>query len=359
MYKNRYAVIMAGGVGSRFWPFSRANRPKQFHDVLGTGRSLLQETTDRLEGLCPAENVFVVTNSQYIKTVQEQLPFLQEYQILAEPIGRNTAPCIAYSCHKIYAKNKHAEIIVTPADHVILKPEKFRETTALALDLCTKQDILITLGMNPRRPDTGYGYIQLTSEEKESSLKKVKTFTEKPDEELAKQFLESGEFVWNSGIFIWSASSIIHALKTHLPEVYAIFKAGNKYYYKEEEKEFIKKAYSECKNISIDYGIMEKADNVYVILSDFGWSDLGTWKSLYEILPKDELGNVKAGQVMAYDTKNCIIRTSSEKLTVIQGLNGYIVAEKDGVLMICQKDKEQMVKNFVADLKTEGKTNFL
>lgn len=359
MYKNRYAVIMAGGVGSRFWPFSRADRPKQFHDVLGTGKSLLQETSDRLEGLCPPENVFVVTNSQYVNTLKEQLPFLKEHQILAEPIGRNTAPCIAYSCHKIYTKNKHAEIIVTPADHVILKPDKFRETAALALDLCSEQDILITLGMKPQRPDTGYGYIQVIDNDGSSPLRKVKTFTEKPDEELAKQFLESGEFVWNAGIFIFSASSIIRALKKHLPEMYAVFKTGDKHYYKAGEKEFIKKVYSECKNISIDYGIMEKADNVYVIPSDFGWSDLGTWRSLYEILPKDELGNVKAGQIRTYDTKNCIIRTSAEKLTVIQGLNGYIVAEENGIVMICQKDKEQMVKNFVADLKTEGKTNFL
>jgi mannose-1-phosphate guanylyltransferase len=348
--KNTFVVIMAGGIGSRFWPFSRTNNPKQFHDVLGVGASMLQMTVSRFEEVCPLENIYIVTNQDYKGLVQKQLPLLKEEQILCEPIGRNTAPAIAYASYKINKINPNATLVVAPADHVILKEETFKKIIREAVTAAQADDILITLGITPSRPDTGYGYIQFLEEGR--PLKKVKTFTEKPNLELAQMFLDSGDFVWNSGIFIWSVKSIIKAFKEHLGEIAEVFEEGLSDLFTTREEEFISRAYTQCRNISIDYGIMEKADNVFVLLSDFGWSDLGTWNSLYSIGAKDQNGNVIDGDVLLYDTQNCIIKTPKERLVVVNGLTDFIVAEFDNVLMICPKDEEQKVKDFVADVKS-------
>ncbi|WP_028663784.1 mannose-1-phosphate guanylyltransferase [Runella zeae] len=349
---HTYVIIMAGGVGTRFWPFSRNNNPKQFHDVLGTGKSLLQQTASRFDGVCPPENIYIVTSTEYYGLVKEQLPFLADDQILLEPNRRNTAPCIAYASYKIASKDPKATVIVAPADHIILKEDVFREKIGVAVEAAQNNDILITLGIQPTRPDTGYGYIQYLAAD--GLVKKVKTFTEKPLLDIAIKFLESGDFVWNAGIFVWNVKAIRKAFASYLPEVAEVFEAGEKDYYTEQEKSFIDKAYMLCKNISIDFGIMEKADNVYVVLSDLGWSDLGTWKSLYDVSEKDERQNVVNGKQLLYDTSKCIIKTSGDKLVVVQGLEGYIVAEHGGVLMICKIDEEQRVRDFVADAKQFG-----
>jgi mannose-1-phosphate guanylyltransferase len=355
---HTYIIIMAGGVGTRFWPFSRSNYPKQFHDVLGTGRTLLQQTADRFDGICPPENIYIVTSSKYKDICQEQLPHLSDDQILCEPVARNTAPCIAYACHKIAQRDPEANIVVAPADHIILKEEAFRQTIKAALAATAKDSILVTLGIQPSRPDTGYGYIQylpaVDGNEASTAPRRVKTFTEKPHLELAKQFLESGEFVWNAGIFVWNVQAIKAAFAQYLPETAEIFAEGESVYYTGEESAFINKAYSLCKSVSIDNGIMEKADNVYVVLSEFGWSDLGTWKSLYEVSDKNDDMNVIDGHIILYDTRNCIIKTPKDRLVVVNGLDGYIVAEYDNVLMICRKEEEQKVKEFVADAKERG-----
>ncbi|WP_276497878.1 mannose-1-phosphate guanylyltransferase [Pontibacter litorisediminis] len=352
MDNNTYVVIMAGGIGSRFWPYSRTNYPKQFHDVLGIGQSMLQTTAQRFADICPPENIFVVTNKDYEALVKKQLPELSDNQVLLEPVGRNTAPCIAYASYKIAQLNPKANLVVTPADHVVLKQDVFTEVVKDALQAAAQDDVLITLGITPSRPDTGFGYIQYIDDES-SKIKKVKTFTEKPNLELAQMFLESGDFVWNSGIFIWNVQSILRAFHQYLPEVSEVFEEGVTTYNSPEEQNFITRAYSQCRNISIDYGIMEKVDNVYVLLADIGWSDLGTWNSLYTINEKDESGNVIDGDVMLYDTKDCIVKTPKNRLVVLQGLEDFIVAEYDNVLMICRKDEEQKVKEFVADAKSK------
>jgi len=349
---HTYVVIMAGGVGTRFWPFSRNNNPKQFHDVLGTGQSLLQQTASRFEGICPPENIYIVTSTEYYDLVKQQLPFLSDDQILLEPNRRNTAPCIAYACYKIAKQDPEANVVVAPADHIILKEDVFREKISIALNAAQNEDILLTLGIQPTRPDTGYGYIQFLAAD--GLTQKVKTFTEKPQLEIAVKFLESGDFVWNAGIFVWSVKSIKKAFTEYLPEVAEVFEAGENDYYTEQEKEFIEKAYMLCKNISIDFGIMEKAHNVYVVLSDLGWSDLGTWKSLYDVSEKDEQQNATEGKLLLYDTNKCIIKTPKDKLVVVHGLEGYIIAENDGVLMICKIEEEQRVRDFVADAKLLG-----
>ena len=349
--ENTFVVIMAGGIGSRFWPFSRTNNPKQFHDVLGVGASMLQMTVSRFQDICLPENIYIVTNHDYKGLVQEQLPHFSEDQILCEPIGRNTAPAIAYASYKISKINPKATLVVAPADHVILKEDTFRGIIKEAVTASQADDILITLGITPSRPDTGYGYIQFLEEGR--PLKKVKTFTEKPNLELAQMFLESGDFVWNSGIFIWRVATIMKAFKEYLSEIAEVFEEGLQYLFTPQEAEFISRAYTQCRNISIDYGVMEKADNVFVLLSDFGWSDLGTWNSLYSISSKDEAGNVIDGDVLLYDTQNCIIKTPKERLVVVNGLADFIVAEFDNVLMICPKNEEQKVKDFVADVKSK------
>lgn len=355
---NNYVVIMAGGVGTRFWPFSRTGYPKQFHDVLGSGQSLLQETASRFVGICPPENIYIVTSDRYRDLCREQLPQLSPDQILCEPVARNTAPCIAYACYKIAQQNPQANIVVAPADHIILDEDEFRETIRVALNTTANQDVLVTLGIQPSRPDTGYGYIQFMAEPDDVTqirvVRKVKTFTEKPQLELAQQFVASGEFVWNAGIFVWNVQSIIRSFEQIMPDLAEIFTEGNEAYYSDREDAFIERAYSLCRSISIDNGIMEKAGNVFVVLSDFGWSDLGTWKSLYEVSEKDENQNVTDGHVMLFDTQNCIIKTPKDRLVVVNGLDGFIVAEYDNVLMVCRKEDEQKVKEFVAHAKERG-----
>jgi len=352
---NTYCIIMAGGIGSRFWPLSRKAKPKQFLDILGTGKTLIQQTYERFSNFIPAENFLVVTSVQYKDLVLNQLPHLKESQVLLEPLRRNTAPCLAYATYKIKTMNPDANLIVAPSDHLILKEEEFIRQIKNGIEFIKKTNALLTLGIKPNRPETGYGYIQVKKKadfDALDNLYKVKTFTEKPDLEMAKIFVESGEFFWNSGIFIWSLSSIIAAFETHLNEVSSLFAKGNKWYNTEDEVHFIAKTYSECKGISIDYGIMEKAQNVYVLTADFGWSDLGTWGSLYENKEKDEDGNVINGDnVLTYDTKNCIVNLSDEKLAVLHGLDGYIVAESNDTLMICKKEDEQQIKQFVTDVR--------
>ncbi len=355
--KNNYCVIMAGGVGSRFWPVSRTERPKQFIDILGVGQTLIQMTFLRFRKICPAENIFVVTNAIYKDLVLEQLPELTENQVLCEPAMRNTAPCVAYANYKINEINPDALIVVAPSDHIILKEDEFVNDINIALKAAAQNDSLLTLGIKPSRPDTGYGYIQYIEEssfETVPEIKKVKTFTEKPNLEIARSFLASGDFLWNSGIFVWSLKSIMKAFKKHLDDVDSLFAKGTGKYNTAAETEFIEETYAVCKNISIDYGIMEKADNVYVLPVDFGWSDLGTWGSLYMLRQKDEQGNSVIGRnVMLYDTENCIVHMPEDKLVVLQGLNDYIVVEDNNTLLICRKEDEQKIRQFVQDVKLE------
>ena len=352
---NNYCVIMAGGVGSRFWPLSRTVKPKQFLDILGVGRTFLQQTFDRFSTLIQKENFLIVTNVKYKKLVLEQLPELKEEQVLLEPLRRNTAPCTAYAAYKIKKINPNANIIVTPSDHIILKEEAFIRQIRNGLEFTKENNALLTLGIKPSHPETGYGYIQVKKRAEFNDLTnlyKVKTFTEKPDEEMAKVFIESGEFYWNSGIFIWSLSSLIKALETHLQNISSLFAKGIKLYNTDDEVNFIKKTYSECQAISIDYGIMEKAKNVYVLTADFGWSDMGTWGALYESKEKDNNGNLISGDnVLTYETKNCIVDICDEKVAVLQGLDGYIIAESNDTLMICKKEDEQQIKKFVTDVR--------
>lgn len=352
---NNYCVIMAGGVGSRFWPLSRNAKPKQFLDIQGIGRTLLQQTFDRFVQICPKENIYIVSNAEYEALIKEQLPDLGNDQILLEPGRRNTAPCIAYANFKIQTKSPDANIIVAPSDHTISKEMEFISVIKKGLKFVDENNYLLTLGITPSRPDTGYGYIQINNTKGVkgfSEIKKVKTFTEKPNAELAKVFVESGEFFWNSGIFLWSLKSIDKAFKQYLPEVYNLFAEGFGYYNTPNEAKFIKDTYAECKNISIDYGIMEKAENVYVYCADFGWSDLGTWGSLYDLSDKNEAGNSIIGKnVMTYNTSNCIVKVPEEKLVVLHGLDNYIVVESDDALLICKKDDEQLIRQFVNDVK--------
>lgn len=341
---EHFLIIMAGGIGTRFWPISRSSNPKQFHDVLGVGKTMLQQTAERYEGIIPQENIYVVTSEEFADLVQQQLPYLSPDQILKEPQRRNTAPCIAYAAYKIGKKHPNATLVVAPADHVILKEETFR--TKISLAIATAQNkSLVTLGILPTRPDTGYGYIQFQSGDAEA--KTVKTFTEKPHLELAQAFLESGDYVWNAGIFVFTIPTFKRELEKNLSRLAEQFEEGEASYYTAEENDFIRKVYAVCKSISVDNGIMEKAQDVKVILADIGWSDLGTWKSMYEIHEKDLNQNVITGNVLTYDSQNCIIRTPTNKLVVIQGLNNFIVAEHDNALMICPKDQEQEVKKFV------------
>jgi len=348
---------MAGGVGARFWPMSKTARPKQFIDILGTGETLIQQTFNRFLKVCPPENILIVTNERYKDLVIEQLPMIKESQVLCEPSRRNTAPCIAYANYKILAENPNARIVVAPSDHIIMKEDVFVDVVTEALDVVEKNDWLLTLGIKPSRPDTGYGYIQYNGDapyQHNEDIKKVKTFTEKPQLEMAKQFIESGDFLWNAGIFIWSLKSIMAAFNNYLPEVDSLFKEGIGKYNTADEATFINNTYSVCSNISIDYGVMEKAENVYVYAADFGWSDLGTWGSLYDIKEKDANANAVIGNnVMTYNSKNCIVNMPKNKLVVIQGLEDYIVAEGDHALLICRKEDEQMIRNIVNDIQIE------
>ena len=356
--ENTYVVIMAGGVGSRFWPYSRKYRPKQFLDVLDTGSSLIQLTNDRFKNICPQENVYVVTNDSYVDLVKSHIPELSDDQILSEPVGKNTAPCIAYASYKIASKNPNANIIVTPSDHTVFKAKEFEDTVEVAIGEVSSTDHIVTIGIKPSRPETGYGYIQFLPEG-DRSIKKVKTFTEKPELELAMKFLESGDFVWNAGIFIWNVNTIKSAFESYLPDMAELFDAGGGSYFTDRESEFIKDVYAQCKNISIDYGVMEKASNVYVVEADFGWSDIGSWATLHELKSKDENNNVFEANTLAYDTKDCIIQGPEEKLIVVQGLEGYLVADIDNVLLVCEKGNERQFRKFISDLKTRRMTDYL
>lgn len=352
---DNYCIIMAGGTGSRFWPLSRLAKPKQFLDILGTGRTFLQQTFDRFSKIIPAENFVIVTNTKYKNLVLEQLPQIKEEQVLLEPLRRNTAPCIAYATYKIKTQNPDAIMVVAPSDHVILKEEEFINQIKKGLDFAKENNALLTLGIKPCRPETAYGYIQVKKKvdfKDFDNLYNVKIFAEKPDIQMAKLFIESGEFFWNSGIFIWSMPTIIEAFENHLQTVSSMFESGMKLYNTSDEVYFISKIYSELQSISIDYGIMEKARNVYVLTADFGWSDLGNWGTLYENREKDEEGNVISGDnILTYETKNCIIDISGEKIAVLQGLDGYIVAESNDTLMICRRKDEQQIKKFVTDVR--------
>ena len=355
MNTNYYAVIMAGGIGSRFWPMSRTKHPKQFIDVLGTGKTLIQQTFDRLSKICPAENIYIVTNELYKNLVLEQLNVSSE-QVLCEPAMKNTAPCIAYAAFKIYQQNPNASMLVAPSDHLILKEGEFVKCIKQSLNAAENNDILITLGIQPSRPDTGYGYIQYKNDslDSDSELKEVKTFTEKPNLELAEQFISSGDFLWNSGIFIWSAKSIINRFQKDLTDIYDAFTNGKHLLNSEKESEFINNIYPRLKSISIDFGIMEKADNVYVLPADFGWSDLGTFGSIYTHIPKDENENALASNnVILYDSSKNMIHSGSDKLIVVDGLEDYIIVDKDNVLLICKKENEQLIKKYMSDAKEQ------
>jgi mannose-1-phosphate guanylyltransferase len=345
---------MAGGVGARFWPLSKNDRPKQFLDILGTGKTLIQQTFERFAPLCPKENFLVVTNEKYKNLVLKQLPELKSDQILLEPLRRNTAPCIAYANYKILKKNPEASIVVTPADHIILNENKFHNVIQEGLNFVAETDQLLTLGMKPNRPETGYGYIQVDPSIKNQSgdIFKVKTFTEKPHYDLAKIFYESGEFFWNSGIFIWKLSTILSEFEKYLPEINNLFDGGLKSLDTRQEQSFIDKIYPECQNISIDYGIMEKSDKVHVYCTEFGWSDLGTWGSMYQHSEKDCNQNAIQGKnVMLYDSKECLINVRDEKLVVLQGLKEYIVVETENTLLVCRKKDEQEIRKIVNDVK--------
>jgi mannose-1-phosphate guanylyltransferase len=359
---NRYVIIMAGGVGSRFWPLSRRERPKQFLDIVGTGETLIQQTYRRFKKCCPEKNIFVVTNSEHKNLVIEQLG-IDPSRVLAEPFRRNTAPCLAYGTFRILKENPEALIAVTPADHLIVKEEEFCNVIQSCFDFAKGNDALITLGIKPDRPETGYGYIQ--ADQKKSvkgneNLVKVKTFTEKPDIDLAKVFLESGDFFWNSGIFIWNIKSILSAFEKYMPDMYTVFDEGRDLFGTKQEMSFIGKTYAECKSISIDYGIMEKADNVYVMCTDIGWSDLGTWSSLCEHSSIDKKGNsVIRGDIFSYENEGNIFNISPGKIAVIQGLKDYIVVDSDNVLLIVKKEEEQNIKQYLEDVKNSTKEKFL
>ena len=353
---DRYIVIMAGGVGTRFWPFSRDFKPKQFLDILNTGSTLLQDTVNRFDGLCPKENILIVTNEDHRALVSSQVDIPPE-NILAEPMRRNTAPCIAYAAFTVYHRNPDALMVVSPADHHIKDVTKFRSVIEESFKFVSKRKVLLTLGMRPDRPETGYGYIQANVKKPVTGFKnlmEVKTFTEKPDREMAQIFLESGDFYWNSGIFIWSVTEIIRAFESHLPDIYSTFEEYREYIGTKDEDKVIGRVYSECSSISIDYGIMEKADNVYVKCTDFGWSDLGTWGSLPAHMPADEAGNSGSlDRLFDYDLTGNIVKLPGEKVAVIQGLHDYIIVDTDDVLLIIKREEEQNIKKYIEDIKAK------
>jgi len=358
MNNQYFAVIMAGGVGSRFWPLSRAKYPKQFIDMLGVGKTLLQQTVERFREIIPPENIYVVSNSGYRDIINEQLPEVPLENILLEPSRRNTAPCIDYANFRILRKNPRATIVVAPSDHLIMKEEEFLRSVEQGLDFVTDNDALLTLGIVPSRPETGYGYIQSKEQKVKGyeslGLRKVKTFTEKPDLKLAQVFLESGDFYWNAGIFFWSLETIMNSFQTHLPEIHALFKEGTELYGTKNEKGFIHDTYGKCRNISIDYGIMEKAENAYVLISEFGWSDLGTWGSLYEQHHKDEFKNAVLGKkVFMYESTGTLVNVKDDMLVVLQGLEDYIVVQNENIFLVCRREDEQKIKQYVTDIKTE------
>jgi len=360
MNKHHYVAIMAGGIGSRFWPMSRTNFPKQFLDILGIGKTLIQSTYERFANFIPAENIYVVTSNEYINIVKKQCPDIPLQNILGEPSRKNTAPCIAYISFKLMQLDPQASLIVAPSDHLILDMIAYKKVSMEALAFVNKHNAFITLGIKPTYPNTGYGYIQYEQHAVTDNVFKVKTFTEKPNLELAKAFLASGEFLWNAGIFIWQVKNIITAFEKYLPEMYDVFSAEKDKFNTPAEAKAINAIYPQCTNISIDFGIMEKADNVYVIPSSFGWSDLGTWNSAYENLDKDYLGNAVAGEnVIVFDSHRNMVHNNNSKLFVLQGLEDFIVVDTDDVLLICKKDKEQDIKEYVAEVKRNKGEKYL
>ncbi|MFN5930990.1 MAG: mannose-1-phosphate guanylyltransferase [Sphingobacteriales bacterium] len=361
MNKNQYVAIMAGGIGSRFWPMSRTSYPKQFLDILGTGRTLIQSTFDRFAKFIPKENIYVVTAEEYKHIVAEQLPEMKLENILCEPSRKNTAPCVAYISYKLRELNSEASLICAPADHLILDDTAFQKVCHEALGFVSAHRALITLGIKPTYPNTGYGYIQYEQQSVAANVYQVKTFTEKPNLELARTFLASGDFLWNAGIFVWQVKNIVAAFEAYLPEMAEIFEMEKQHFIGgTAEHSAIGRIYPQCTNISIDYGIMEKADNVYIIPSSFGWSDLGTWASAYENMEKDYLGNAVSGDnVMVIDATKCMVHTGTEKLYVLQGMDDFIMVDTDDVMLICKKEKEQEIKEFVAEVKRNKGEKFL
>lgn len=357
----RYCVIMCGGVGSRFWPFSRTEMPKQFLDFFGTGRSLLQMTVDRVKPMIPAENIILVSNEDYKPLLLQQLPEIPEENILLEPARRNTAPCICWAAHHIYARDKEASIITLPSDHLILREEVFRQTMDNGLKYVESQDALLTLGIKPTSPHTGYGYIQqgvfCTDH---PDIAKVKCFTEKPSLELAKVLLDSGDFMWNSGIFLWKASNILKAFDALAPEIAEVFDAGANVYGKPEETAFIAESFPTAPAISVDYAIMEKAKNVYMMPVDLGWSDLGSWNALYDASPKNKDGNVTQNcKLLTKDCNGSVFAIKGDKIVVAAGLKDYIVAENGNALLIVPKNSEQDIRTFVNEVRANFGTEYI
>lgn len=352
MNRNHYVAIMAGGIGSRFWPMSRTAFPKQFLDILNTGKTLIQQTFDRFADFIPKGNIYIITSEEYIPIVKKQLPEALPENILGEPSRKNTAPCIAYISYKLRKLNPKACLICAPSDHLVLEQIAFKKVCYEALNFVRENNALLTLGIKPAYPNTGYGYIQYEQYEVSDNVYKVKTFTEKPTLEIAKTFLTSGDFLWNAGIFVWKVPHIVQAFEKYLPEIHELFAAEEEHFNTASEKEAIGRIYPQCTNISIDYGIMEKADNVYLIPSSFGWSDLGTWNSAYENMDKDENDNaVSASQIMLFNASRNIISIKDEKLVVLQGLENLIVIDTGDVLLICNREKEQEIKEYVSQIK--------
>lgn len=352
MNKHYYVAIMAGGIGSRFWPKSRTSYPKQFLDILNTGKTLIQWTYERYLGFIPQENIYIVTSEEYVPIIKEQLPGISAENVIAEPSRKNTAPCIAYISFKLLQKDPEASLIVAPSDHIVMDTETFKQVSIKALEFANSTGSFVTLGIQPTYPNTGYGYIQHETEDVAENIYKVKTFTEKPNQELAKTFVASGDFLWNAGIFIWRVQDVIQAFEKYQPEMFELFATEKEKFNTAAEKEAIDSIYPMCTNISIDYAIMEKANNVYVIPSSFGWSDLGTWNSAYDNLEKDYFGNAVTGKnILVIDAVKCMVSAENNKLVVLQGLDDFIVVDTKDALLICKKEKEQQIKEYVAEVK--------
>ena len=361
MNKHFYVAILAGGLGTRFWPKSRASFPKQFLDILGTGETLIQAAYKRYTSFILPENIFIITSEEYVSIIREQLPDLNHDNILAEPSRKNTAPCVAYMAFKILQQDPEAAFVVAPSDHIVTDTETFKQLSLEGLNFAKENNAFVTLGIKPTYPNTGYGYIQYdTNSAKQDSVFKVKTFTEKPDIELAKTFLASGDFLWNAGIFMWAAKDVVQAFEQFQPEMCELFASEKNNFNTPEEKYALERIYPLCVSVSIDYAIMEKADNVFVIPAEFGWSDLGTWNSAYTNLSKDKKGNAATTEnIICYDISNSMISASEEKLLVLQGLEDFIVVDTEDVLLICKKEKEQQVKEFLSEVKRKKGDKYL
>lgn len=344
-----HVVIMAGGIGSRFWPMSTPEYPKQFIDVMGVGKSLIQLTVERFKGICPKENFWVVTSEKYVDIVKEQLPQIPAQHILAEPEARNTAPCIAYACWKIRKEFPQANIVVTPSDALVIDTAEFARCIAVALEKTADSQAIVTLGMMPTRPETGYGYIAAQGEADAKGICEVEAFKEKPDVETAKGYLAAGNYFWNAGIFVWNVDTITNAIRRYAPQIAGVMDELEPALFTDKEAEELKRLFPTCEKISIDYAVMEKAEDIFVLPAEFGWSDLGSWGSLRTLLPQDEAGNAKVGgRVDMYNCRNCVVHAAEEKRVVLEGLEGYIVAEKNGQLLVCRLSEEQRIKDFAA-----------